>query len=70
MRSFVDLGSLVALRDSEPKRAWNAAKYFRHGTHVMINFCLRKFIGGSSGEDMGNKMGDIRWISPFLIGVP
>ena len=57
MRSFVDLGSLVALRDSEPKRAYYADGYRRHSAHVLINFRLRKFIGGSSREDPGNKRG-------------
>ena len=48
---------LTAFRDSEPKRAYNTVKCFRHDAHVMINFRWRKFIGGSSCKDTRNKRG-------------
>ena len=47
----------VVLRDSEPKRAYDAKGCFRHCAHVMMDFRLRKSIGGSSIKGTRNKTG-------------
>ena len=58
---------LTAFRDSEPKRAYYAVGCVRYDAHVMMNFCLQKFIGGSAIKIRETKEDGIRWIPSSFV---
>ena len=61
-RGWYPLDILTAFRDSEPKRAYYTVGSLRHETHVMKNFCLQKFFGGSAIKIRETKEDGIRWM--------
>ena len=55
------------MRDSEPKRAYNAVGCVRYGAHVMMNFRMRKFAGFCVIRIRKTKWDGIQWIPSHFV---